>query len=148
MGYLTTALSLGEEAEKEPRYYRANWPAAFFNKVTHEGQVLRANLNMVEQVLKGANADSLYTDVFEKIRASQSWKAVIDDVIGTLGEALCMVEAVLHNETNLPMPDVLERARKLEGAEQIDDMPALIQVINESGLKYPGADAALTSLEE
>jgi hypothetical protein len=148
MALLSSAASLGAEADKEPRYHRIAWPSSFFSTVVHQGQILRANLNLVEQVLMGANSDSLYDDVFSKIRSSQAWNSVRNDVVNTLGEAMYMVQEVLHNETDKPLPDMIERAKKLEGAETLDDMPSLIKVINQSGLKYPQEGTKITSLEE
>jgi len=145
---LNMAGTLGGEADKEPRYHRAVWPLPFFSRCVRIGHVLRANLNMTEQVLAGSNSDSLYTDVFGKIRESKAWQACQNDVTSTLGDAIFMVQEVLHNETQKPMPDISEKAASMEGADKLDAIDELFDTINKSGLKYPAADFAMTTLEE
>jgi len=146
-GHLNMADMLGAEADKEPRYHRAAWPTAFFNRCVRIGHILRANLNMVEQVLQGSRSESLYTDIFGKIRETREWKAVQDDVVNTLGDAIFMVQEVLHNETAKPLPDVAEKAATMENSDKLEAMDALFVTINKSGLKYP-PDQGLDSLEE
>lgn len=145
--YISMAEKLGAEADKEPRYYRAPWPYAFFDSCTRTGQLLRANLSMVEQVLQGSSSDSLYTDIFDKVRSSGPYQACQNDVVSTLGDAIFMVQEVLHNETALPLQDVSEKAASMEGADKLDDLDAVFDVINKSGWKYP-AEKDMTTMEE
>lgn len=145
IGFLSTAAAMGAEADKEPRYYRTVWPAVFFDRTVHIGYKLRAKLNMIEQVLKyAANKE---TDDFATVRKSAAWKACQADATNTLQECLSMLEQILANETDEPKAELAAAAAKLENADELDDLPKLMDSINAT-LKYPKQDAALNSLEE
>merc|ERR1711879_765867 len=105
MKALCLAEYMGSEANNEPRFHRAVWNIDFFNALVRSGFILRADLNMLEQVLKGR--DGTYKDVFSTsghaIREMESFQKVKKDWYDTMADVLNLVNTILKNETNKPM---------------------------------------------
>jgi len=135
LGLLSSASTLGNEADKEPRYHRVAWPEGFFSGLVQQGYVLEANLHVLEQVLMGS--DGTYSDVFGSIRDLEPFAKVRDDMLRTSEDCLHMVQAVLQNETGKELYQLVDKMNSLEKVESIDSMPELMEAINGSGLKYP-----------
>lgn len=161
-GFLSLAADLGEEAAKEPRYWRAAWPTDFFICLLRQLTLLRANLKATEEVFLMKDSESgkpdTYDDPFASIRGCPSFDTIRDDMITTVQDCIGLIMGkvtqsgfevcgVLRNETSLPLKkELLDSMTELEGIEKLDAMPALMAEINElsknegpasEALKYP-----------
>lgn len=138
MNYLNLAVALGEEAGKEPRYYRVPWPSDFFSSLVRSGYVLRGSLIELEHVMQTQKGD--YLDVFKSCRGMQAFDDVSQDIKQTMEECLLMVQKILKNETGESLPSVLSRLDDLEKIDKLQDLPKLMEAINASddpALQYP-----------
>eukprot|EP00928_Gymnodinium_smaydae_P072978 TRINITY_DN56254_c0_g1_i1.p1 TRINITY_DN56254_c0_g1~~TRINITY_DN56254_c0_g1_i1.p1 ORF type:complete len:882 (+),score=135.34 TRINITY_DN56254_c0_g1_i1:109-2754(+) len=133
---LADAASLGEEANKEPRYHRAPWPMDFFTFLIRQSQILRADLNILEQVLMGSKAK--YNDVFTgNVRDLKAFRVVQSDCLQTMADCILLVELTIKNETSKPMPHLTEKLSQLEKMDSLEALPELFDQINGSGYSYP-----------
>lgn len=136
--YLNLAAAMGEEAFKEPRYWRVAWPMAFFTSLVKSGYVLRGNLVELEHVLKTQKGE--YLDIFKSCRALQAYDDVRQDIVKTLEDCLLMVQEILKNEKGTSLPSVLARLDDLEKIDKLQDLPKLMDAINASDdpdFQYP-----------
>jgi len=143
-GKLSLAEFLGNECPKEPRYHRGPWPSAYFSSMVRLAYILRAYLNEMEHTL--TTTSGIYDDLISNIRGCPSFDKVKDDLMQTLEDVLNLAQVVLRNETGMDMSGMIDKLTALEGCDKLDDMPKLIQEINDSDLAFP--DVPLPSLED
>jgi len=148
MAHVNQAAALGDEANKEPRYQRGVWPTDFFNAQVSALRVLRANLCIAEQVLKGTRRQGVpdYA-ALGSVTGTAEWDSVKFDVVDTMGNVIEMVQAIMENETNKPLPLIKKKLNDLEGADKLESMGDLFDAINKTGLKYP-SDVSISTIED
>jgi len=141
---LDSAAALGEEADKEPRYFRLPWPAAFYRGLVRHGHLLRADLACMEQLLRGS--DGGYPDALGGLRDLEALRSLRWDVMRTSEGTIDFAQAVLRNETGRKMRGKLAELQRLEKVEHLEALPELIEAVNSRGLLYP--EEAGKSMEE
>jgi len=138
MNHLNLAAAMGDEAHKEPRYWRVAWPMAYFTSLVKAGYVLRGNLVELEHVMKTQTGE--YSDIFKSCRGMQAFEDVKQDIVATLDECLLIVQEIFKNDRGKSLPSVLRRLDDLEGIDKLDDLPKLMDAINDSedpDFQYP-----------
>lgn len=145
---LALAKMLGNEANFEPRYYRAPWPTAFFDSQVASCEALRHHLAVIEQVLMGIPTQNSYYSSFADLRESDVWKLMKEDIMNTFGQALQMTQTILQNETGKQKHLLANRIEDLDGADTIENMGKFFQLVNtQSGMRYP-TDSEITTMED
>lgn len=131
---LKSAMTFGDEANKEPRYYRTVWPIEYFSGLVTIGYYLRADLRELEFVLKGT--DGKYTDIFAAVREKESFKKVREDVCQTMEDCLILIKGILRNETGASNAHLIYKMAQLEGVDKVEDLISLMADLNTT-LEYP-----------
>jgi len=131
---LKSAMTFGDEANKEPRYYRTVWPIEYFSGLVTIGYYLRADLRELEFVLKGT--DGKYTDIFAAVREKESFKKVREDVCQTMEDCLILIKGILRNETGASNAHLIYKMAQLEGIDKVEDLISLMADLNTT-LEYP-----------
>jgi hypothetical protein len=110
---LNEAEAMGEEASKEPRYQKADWPDSFFNSILRLGYTLRANFHEIDGLLSveaqsGTFRSSFvssrkYNDVFMHGRGLQEFDSMKGDMIDMMDCLLISVKCILQNDKGRPL---------------------------------------------
>lgn len=137
-GLLIDCEFYGGQAALEPRYWMAPWSVDYYDLLVRSGFLLRADLLQIERAL--LDTKGKYHDIFEKVRGSEAFQNVGEDLCNTMHDCMFLVQGVLDNETKKPLGDTLvSKMTQCEGVDELDAMGDLWDQINTGNLKYPGA---------
>jgi hypothetical protein len=153
---LADAETLGDEADKEPRYWKVVWPLPFFQAITRTAHILRANLGMVEQVLEGdgnSTEPMPYEDIFKEVRVMPEFQDLSDHIYGRMTDTTEMIKLILQNEagkSEMEDRSISKRALAVEAAGRREvAFNKMFTVLDEKKVfKFPAKDKPVQTLEK
>merc|ERR1719174_1109002 len=133
-GHLGAGSGYCAAAKIEPRMWRCGWKdALYMDIITQLGQ-LRLDILMLWFALAGS--DGKPDQIFAKFEHASEWASVQSDLNSTLEDAHKLVIGILSDESGAFKG--LSTLKNTTGIDNLDALPAVIDVLNKDGLKFPG----------
>merc|ERR1719191_784691 len=132
-GHLGTGEGYNGSAKIEPRLWKAPWKGSLYSEVIGNLTQLRLDLLMLWFCASGS--DGKPDGIFSKFENCPGWVSVKSDLTTTFEDAHNLVMALLKHEGGKFKG--LSMLKQTTGIDTLDEMPNLIDDLNQHGCSYP-----------